>query len=178
MNYQEKAWLMHRGKPLVRHVLDRIEPQVDGIVISRNRMDPRYADLPWPCMADTESEADDNFRGPLAGVLACQAQVASPLTLVVPCDMPQLPLDLVARLGKKIADCDVVIAADDAQEQPLVQLARTEVLASIQDYLDQGQRSVKGWLERLKVSREVFQGNALENINNLSQLQTSRRPDG
>jgi molybdopterin-guanine dinucleotide biosynthesis protein A len=36
MNYAEKAWMLHQGKPLLSHVVDSIRPQVDLILISRN----------------------------------------------------------------------------------------------------------------------------------------------
>ena len=53
MNYAEKAWMLHHGKPLLSHVVDSISPQVDMILDQQEQHQrPRYDELPYPCIAD------------------------------------------------------------------------------------------------------------------------------
>lgn len=167
MNFEEKAWVIHRGKPLIMHVIDQVKPQVSGILVSRNRPDPRYDDLPFICIADENS----NFDGPLAGVAACLKEVQSPFTLIVPCDTPNLPGDLVPVLKANLGNSDVCIAVDEDRDQPLIMLAKTRCLRTMADYLRKGGRSVHGWLERQTLSRAQFAGAQLHNINEGSQLE-------
>lgn len=167
MNFEEKAWVTHRGKPLIMHVIDQVKPQVSGILVSRNRLDPRYDDLPFNCMADKNS----NFDGPLAGIAACLDGVKTPFTLVVPCDTPNLPEDLVQVLKTNLAGSDVCIAVDEDRDQPLIMLAKTQCLGTIAAYLQEGGRSVHGWLKRQSLARARFTGTQLHNINEGSQLE-------
>ncbi len=166
MNYREKAWVMHQNKPLIMHVIDLLAPQVSDILVSRNRLDARYDALPYQCIGD----ANENYDGPLAGVSACLGQVSTMFTLVVPCDTPNLPTDLVNKLRSALNEADICIAKDEERDQPLILLGRTERLRSIAGYLSDGGRSVHGWLEQQKTTRVLFPGPHLSNINEISQL--------
>ncbi|MBO6556700.1 MAG: molybdenum cofactor guanylyltransferase [Pseudomonadales bacterium] len=167
MNYQEKAWLIHRDKPLIMHVLDCITSQVSNTLISRNQLDERYESLPYACFKDS----DNQFEGPLSGIVACLRGVKTEYTLVVPCDAPNLPGNLVTGLMEGIKDSDVCIAQDSERDQPLIMLARTDVLESINRYLSEGRRSVHGWLNRHDFARVRFPEHQLHNINEVAQLE-------
>jgi len=179
MNYAEKAWMLHNGKPLLSHVIASVSSQVDTILISRNNTnDPRYDELPYPCIADIQFAANDNDRkaaeqqGPLFGISACARHVKTSLTLVVPCDTPHLPNNLMQKLLDGLGDAFVAVVNDGNTDQPLVFLARTIALAEIDTYLETGRRSVKGWLNRMNPNRIYFEPGSgeFENINTLEQL--------
>jgi molybdopterin-guanine dinucleotide biosynthesis protein A len=179
MNYAEKAWMLHHGKPLLSHVVDSIHPQVDGILISRNNInDPRYDSLPFSCISDIDFATDaydgvtPEQKGPLSGISACARQIKTSLTLVVPCDTPHLPSNLMRRLLDGLGDASVAVAHDGKSEQPLVFLAQTIALQAIVPYLKTGRRSVRGWLNEINRNRVYFEAesSAFENINTLEQL--------
>jgi molybdopterin-guanine dinucleotide biosynthesis protein A len=179
MNYAEKAWMLHNGKPLLSHVIDSVGPQVDMILISRNNTnDTRYDDLPYLCIADTGLSAIDNHgeatrqKGPLSGISACARYVETSLTLVVPCDTPSLPNNLMRKLLDGLGDESVAVVHDGNNEQPLVFLAQTIALAEIDTYLKTGRRSVKGWLDGVNHNRVYFESGSgeFENINTVEQL--------
>jgi len=62
----DKALLSLAGRPMLSHVLDRIEPQVAGLCLNANGDADRFARFGVPVVADSI----DGFVGPLAGVLA------------------------------------------------------------------------------------------------------------
>ena len=179
MDYSEKAWMLHHGKPLLSHVVDSVSPQVDRILISRNNTnDPRYSELPYPCIADLKFDPNDSGgeaseqQGPLCWISACARHVKTPLTLVVPCDTPRLPNNLMRKLLDGLNNAALAVAHDGKNEQPLVFLAQTIALAEIDAYLKTGSRSVKGWLDGINHSRVYFEtgSDEFENINTIAQL--------
>ena len=179
MNYAEKAWMLHHGRPLLSHVVDSISPQVDTILISRNNTsDSRYDELPYPCVADIAFATNDidgeatGQQGPLSGIRACAQHVKTSLTLVVPCDTPRLPNNLVKKLLDGLGNASIAIAHDGQKEQPLVLLAQTTALETIDIYLEAGRRSVKGWLEGMNRNLVYFEAGSgdFENINSIDQL--------
>jgi molybdopterin-guanine dinucleotide biosynthesis protein A len=168
MNNRDKAWVEHKDKPLLAHVIERIAPQVDDIIISRNHIDLRDKTLPYRCVSD----GNLNFNGPLAGIASCLEHVTTAVTLVVPCDTPSLPTNLVSAFQEFLITGDLVIAHDGNREQPLIMMAKTDTLANIQAYLNSGKRSVRGWLQTTPYQVARFTGapTAFENINDESQL--------
>lgn len=97
MGGADKGWVLWQGRPLIEHVIARLRPQVDALVISANRHLDRYGSLGHAVVEDDQARFGA-FSGPLAGMLAGLRQGAAPWTAVVPCDAPDLPLDLVQRL--------------------------------------------------------------------------------
>jgi len=90
VNYQDKPGEPH--KPMVAHVLERIQPQVDHVIINANRHLDQYQHFGVPVVTD----ANDQFDGPLAGMQAGMHHATTDWILSVPCDSPLLPLDLVS----------------------------------------------------------------------------------
>jgi len=86
------------GRPMVEHVLARLAPQVDEILINANQNLEAYAKFGHRVVPD----AIGGFAGPLAGLHAGLAAASQPLAVTVPCDSPFLPLDLVARLRRAL----------------------------------------------------------------------------
>lgn len=91
----EKGLLDWRGRPLIAHLIDALAPQVDHILINANRAHERYAAFGLSIIRDAP-----DFEGmdPLAGMHTALSHAATELVACVPCDMPELPDDLVARL--------------------------------------------------------------------------------
>ncbi len=168
MNHQDKAWVDFEGRPLIRHVLEKIEPSVGHIVISRNRPNPDPDALDYSYYQDELP----GFQGPLAGIAACAEHVPTDTVLIVPCDTPNLPASLVPTLAAQLSGCDLAVAEHDGRLQPLVFLTKTQVLKTIPAYLKSGKRSVMGWIETKDFVTVPFHdcAHAFENINKSSQL--------
>ena len=94
MQGRDKGLINWMGRPLVAHVAERLSPQVNELYISCNRNAGEYAKFAESLIADKR----ENFQGPLAGIEASAAIIESGYLIVVACDTPKLPADLVDRL--------------------------------------------------------------------------------
>jgi molybdenum cofactor guanylyltransferase len=81
-------------RTLVEHALERLRPQVSALAINANRHLEAYARFGVPVWPDAEAD----YPGPLAGMLAGLQACTTEWLVTVPCDTPALPPDLVARL--------------------------------------------------------------------------------
>jgi len=144
MDHANKGLVPFNGQPLIQSVIDRIAPQVDELIISANQNISTYQSLGYPVIED-----DDDNLGPLSGILSSSRCAKHALILVVPCDMPFLPTDLVKRMMKNFESQAISIIADN-RLQPLVTMMRDDTTKSIATYLNSGQRSVIGWLEEIE----------------------------
>ena len=169
MNSEDKAWVTFRGKPLIAHVIDRIQSSVDEIVISYNRSEELFAELPYRRYRDN----NPRYLGPLSGIVSCAPYITTELTFIVPCDVPLLPMNTVEVMSQYLEGHDIVIANDGERLQPLILLARTSVLMStITSYMDAGNLSVTEWCSSLDhgVARFEKGSGAFLNVNEVSQL--------
>jgi molybdopterin-guanine dinucleotide biosynthesis protein A len=94
----DKAFVVLADRPLITHVLDRLNAQVGAIAVSVAGDGARFDALGLAALADGAHAG----KGPLAGVLAGLhwAAAGGGLSVVsVPVDTPFVPRDVVARLG-------------------------------------------------------------------------------
>lgn len=134
------------GRPLIEHVLCRVAPQVQSILLSANRSREAYAAYGH----DVVDDAAHAGYGPLAGVLAGLDAASAELLLCVPGDAPLLPLELAQRLGhaRSAADAEIAFADDGAGPQPLCCLLPRTLRADLRSYLDSGGRAPREWFAR------------------------------
>jgi len=147
VDYQHKPDQPH--KPMVAHVLERIQPQVDQVIINANRNLDQYQEFGLTVVTD----ANDQFDGPLAGMLAGMHHATTDWVLSVPCDSPLLPLDLVSRLRRAIEQASAIhntptmlaIARSASGTHPVFCLMPRQLSADLDAFLAQGQRKVSAW---------------------------------
>ena len=151
----DKGLLPWMDMTRVESVISRLRPQVDSMLLSCNRNLDRYARFGIPLVQDRR----DNYQGPLAGLEAAleQAKTAD-FVVVVPCDCPEPPPDLAERLmaALKQPSIELSFANDGKRDQYLFTAMRPNCLQSLNDYLDSGQRSVKGWHRLLNCTAVDF----------------------
>jgi molybdopterin-guanine dinucleotide biosynthesis protein A len=170
MGGQDKGLVQFKAQTMIAHTLSRIGPQVDTLVINANRNLDSYRALGHAVITDSNQD----FMGPLAGILSALHHFDDNVLLVVPCDCPWLPLDLAARMQACMLDnkTDIVVASDGEQEQPVVLLIKASMAQSIQDYLDAGERKLRNWYRSHHFSVCAFTDNpnAFININTHEQI--------
>ena len=166
----DKGLQPFRGKPMVAHVIERLAPQVDELLINANRNPDDYARFGHRVIADEIP----GFAGPLAGFERGLAHASGELVATVPCDSPFLPADLVARLRTQLesTDAELAVARTGDQPHPVFTLMRRDVLPSLQRFLGSGQRKIDRWYGELRVAEVAFddEADAFLNINTRDEL--------
>nr|WP_315204346.1 molybdenum cofactor guanylyltransferase MobA [uncultured Albidiferax sp.] len=158
------------GQSLALHALNRLRPQVDKLMLSANRHLADYAAFGVPVLPDADAE----FAGPLAGMLAGLTHCTTPFLATVPCDAPLFPLDLVKRLAAVDADIVVATVPDDKgvqRLQPVFCLLRTDLQDSLAQFLAAGGRKVGQWMALHHCERVAFgEAAAFANANTQAEL--------
>lgn len=149
MGGADKGLLPFRGRPLVAHVIERLAPQVDRLLISANRNLDAYRAFAHPVLTDRAADpsAHPGQAGPLAGLQAGLAACTTTWLVTCPCDCPALPMNIVARLlaAATAQHAHMAVAAVEGRMQPTFQLCRREILPALERYLAAGGRKVGAW---------------------------------
>jgi molybdopterin-guanine dinucleotide biosynthesis protein A len=169
----DKGLVPLAGKPMVAHVLERLAPQVQRMLINANQNQDTYAAFGLPVWPD----AMPDFAGPLAGLQTGLMHCETPYLVTAPCDSPFLPADLVARLAQALQaqDADLAVAVtgegETRQPHPVFCLAKANLLPHLTAYLEGGGRKVDRWYATLRVAEVHFAiESAFRNINTLAEL--------
>jgi molybdopterin-guanine dinucleotide biosynthesis protein A len=141
MGGADKAFLPLGGKPLICHVLDRLRPQVEVLILSANGDPGRFAGLECDVIADAVPQ------GPLSGILAAlrHAGGAGATHVVsVPVDTPFLPENLVARLRDTaiVAPEGLALARTADGDHPACAIWPVAVAPALSAWLGQGEAKV------------------------------------
>ena len=176
MGHRDKGLIDFNGKPLIKHVIDRIAPQVGQLAINSPNHEA-YAHYGYPTFGDVL----DGGLGPLAGLHSALSHCNSELVLILPCDTPIIPDDLVERMLKQLddEDADICSVSDGERIHAVFILARFTIKERLEDYLQQGKLRVQGWLKDEQAAIAMFTDcphsfinlNTPEELSNLEQQQ-------
>ena len=168
---RDKALLPLGDKPLLTHVVSRLAPQVDTLVLNSNAPAERYAEFALPVLADKLPGL-----GPLAGVHAAAATWPDEILVSVAVDLPFLPLDTVARLRRGWSGKSCRHAAVNGRHA-LVVLWPPGMAAELATFL-RHEQSLYAWLT-LRSAPVAFTGlDAIDldiNINTPAELRAAQR---
>ena len=170
----DKGLQNHHGMPLALNAALRLSPQVGHLLINANRNLGAYEAMGAPVWPDPLPD----YAGPLAGFLAGLEHCETPYLVTVPCDSPNFPLDLVARLAAALeADgADIAMAATleggQLRTQPVFCLLRSTLLESLVSFTQGGQRKIDRWSALHRCVEVCFDDpQAFANANTLAELQ-------
>lgn len=144
---QDKGLVSYKDKTLIEHVLERIEPQVNSILINANRNQEIYSRYGYPVINDELSD----FQGPLAGFATAMKTANTAYIITLPCDGPMLPDDLVLRMINTIEDNprslseSIAVAHDGERMQPVYALLPVALIDSLEKFLRNGDRKIDLW---------------------------------
>ena len=154
----DKGLQNHLGMPLALHAMLRLSSQVGQVMISANRNLAAYESMGvsvWP-------DISPDYGGPLTGWLTGLEHCETPYMVTVPCDAPNFPIDLVARLADGLAGANAEIAiaatreADATRLRPVFCLMSSALLESLAEFLHSGQNEIARWTSRHRSVEVVF----------------------
>jgi molybdenum cofactor guanylyltransferase len=166
----EKGLALLHNKPLIQHVIERLSPQADEILINANRELEQYQGFNSPILSDENPE----YIGPLAGFSLGLQHCKHDYLLTVPCDSPLLPIDLTERLLSALVtqSTDIAVASSAGNTHPVFSLCRKSVLPSLTSFINEGGRKVSAWQKSLAYIEVDFNDcdDAFINLNTLEDL--------
>lgn len=144
---QDKALLPFGGRPLIAHILGRLGPLAEQVLVTTNRPRqlaflgvPGYPDL-WP------------GHGALSGLYTALRYATTPLVAVVACDMPFASPALFRRAWARLHEAPEAAAAVPRTArgwEPFHGVyRRAACLPTLEAALQAGERRVQAWLARL-----------------------------
>ena len=138
----DKGLLEYKGKPLIEYVIKAVSPQVDELVISANRNTERYKSYTDKVISDMTEQ----YLGPLAGISAALSHCTHDRVLIVPCDTPFLPPDIIEKFLSVRTDADLYIAESQNKLQPVL-LVHQNLRGSINRSLGKNERRLMFWVK-------------------------------
>lgn len=154
---REKALVKLKRKPLIEHVIERLEPQVSDIVI--NTGNPDISAL-FP-NAISIKDLGNQSNGPLSGILAGMVYFLRkdiPHFITVSVDCPFLPNNLVASLSSAInTEKAIVIARSSKGDHPTIALWPSALAPELTEFLDRSDNfSIRRFLENQDLCEVEF----------------------
>lgn len=168
---ENKALAKLAGKPLIQHVIDRLQPQVSEIIYSGEQYDiettGQETSRQW--VADIAP----GQRGPLVGVLSCLEYLQktdSTWLLISACDTPLLPSDLGEKLLEKALaeNHKLSVAHDSKRLQPANSLWHRDLYQSLKDAIvDRGIQGFHQFLDSQNYATAAWENdrNCFINLN-------------
>ncbi len=146
----DKGLLDLEGVPMMAHVIARLAPQVEQMVINANGDPTRFASFGLPVVADSI----EGYAGPLAGILAGLqwAKTNAPQAThvaSVSTDAPFVPSNLIERLTAALTarHAGIPLAASGGELHPVIGLWPVALADDLEAALTSGTRKVLKWTD-------------------------------
>jgi len=143
MGGKDKGLLKFNGAPLIEILIGELERQAVATIINANRNLDRYQAFGLPVISDRLAD----YQGPLAGFASAMDSVDTDFILTLPCDGPILAADYVERFvaSQQQSGAPICVAFDGERLQPVHALIRVDLRASLNRFLDGGDRKIDRW---------------------------------
>ncbi|WP_267273911.1 molybdenum cofactor guanylyltransferase MobA [Pseudomonas putida] len=170
MGGRDKGLVDWQGEPLIAHVHRAVRPLSDDLVISCNRNQAAYRAYADRLVGDAEAD----FPGPLAGVIAGLRVARHGWVVVLACDAPLVDRELIEGLLRlAVAGNSAAMVRQGGFWQPMFSVLPKRVLPVLEQAWAAGERSLQKAL-----LREAVQGlecaesdRRLSNFNSPERLQ-------
>lgn len=171
MGGRDKGLIDWHGEPLVAHVHRVVRPLSDDLVISCNRNQDAYRAYADQLVGDAEAD----FPGPLAGVVAGLKVARHAWVVVLACDAPLVDQTLIESLLRlAVASDSAAMVRQGGFWQPMFNVLPKQALPVLEQAWAAGERSLQKALLRDKVQAlECAEGDRrLSNFNSPELLQS------
>ena len=144
-----KSLIKINKKKIFDIILERIQTQIDKIIINSNIEDTEISKYKFPIIKDVKQ----GYLGPLAGIHAGMQWLNKnkpevDWLLTLPGDTPFIPLNLVSCFEEKInQDSKIILAKSNDKIHPIIGAWHTSLLTSLNEHLESGTRKILEWAE-------------------------------
>jgi molybdopterin-guanine dinucleotide biosynthesis protein A len=170
------------GRTILDHVVERLSPQCDALILNANGDPSRFSAINLPVVADTVA----GNPGPLAGVLAAldwaaQNRPQTDWVVSVAGDCPFLPRDLVGRLheARHNKNATLAVAASGGRTHPVIGLWKVALQRDLRHALvEEGMRKIDRWTARYPLATVTWAAEPVDpffNANTVEDLSEAER---
>jgi molybdopterin-guanine dinucleotide biosynthesis protein A len=147
MGGSPKALLPFGDRPLIQHIVERLEAVLPDCLVVTNSPE-LYAFLRRPLVGDVFPDG-----GSLGGIYSGLRAVPGEAAFCVACDMPFLSAPLIGHLAGRAGEADVVIPDVAGELQPLHAVYGKRCLPAMERRLRAGRLKVVGFFDEVEVVR-------------------------
>lgn len=124
----DKALLLYHGKTMLEHAIGIIEPICNEVIISRNGHE--FGHLGYRIVPDERPDC-----GPVMGLYSALKQAVNPVSVVISCDVPNVPSALYRYLLQYNSGDAVQPKSQNSFVEPLIAVYNKSALAGIEQAL-------------------------------------------
>ncbi|WP_043197450.1 molybdenum cofactor guanylyltransferase MobA [Pseudomonas putida] len=140
MGGRDKGLICWKGEPLIAHIHRVVRPLSDDLVISCNRNQEAYRAYADQLVGDAEAD----FPGPLAGVIAGLRVARHEWVVVLACDAPRVDRDLIEGLLRlAVASDSAAMVRQGGYWQPMFSVLPRRLLPMLEQAWAAGERSLQ-----------------------------------
>jgi molybdopterin-guanine dinucleotide biosynthesis protein A len=153
MGAKNKALIPFKNSTLIEHTIQAIEPQVDKIIISANQNLLQLKKFGFAVIKDQVEN-----QGPLIGITSASTHVNTPIVVVTPCDVINIPDTYVLEMMLKLelTKSDVVVAKTKGRTHYLNCAFKLEKIEDLIKIISKGTLRVSDWQAQMKTSYVEF----------------------
>lgn len=166
----DKPLLRLGERTLLGHVIERLRPQVDSVVLSCARVEDSYREFGYAVVADLKAG-----EGPLGGIVSALAEAPHSWVLTTPADTPFLPRNLIDALAPACRREGASVALAAGRRQNLTMLFDQARADSLRAFFESGERAVHRWLDAHAVPAVEFPASDFLNVNTPADLDAARK---
>ncbi|MCO6524301.1 MAG: molybdenum cofactor guanylyltransferase MobA, partial [Candidatus Schmidhempelia sp.] len=152
MNNQDKGLILFKGQPLFEHLIERLSPQVQHIMINANRHQTTYQLSGYPVFSDVIS----GYLGPLAGIYSGLYYATTDWCLFVSCDTPFIPENLVIKLYHSLDNYGAAYVSDGKRNHPTLLMIHKKLMQPLKSYIESGERKLQLFLKQHQARKVDF----------------------
>ena len=170
MDGADKGLMMINNSHIIKKLHGLAENYSNEVYVNANRNIEIYRDMGLKVWEDNIS----GYQGPLAGMYTCLTNSHTKYLLTLPCDGPLVNDVYFERMLASIRESKIELrcAHNGDRIQPVYSLISKDLLESLKDFIDSGQRKIDKWFELCNLELVDFSDkkNLFININRRSDL--------
>lgn len=170
MGGNDKFLLDLGGKKILDHIIERLEPQVDRLILNANR----EVDTILEVVPDLV-----NSYGPLGGLYSAlnyARENGFSQIITVPCDTPFIPYDFASRLLEN-RQTPIAVAKSAGRLHPVLALWHISLLGELKKTIENNQLKMMDWISSRSVTEVCWDTlpDPFFNINTADDLATAEK---
>lgn len=139
----EKGLVEWKGKALIEYSIDCLLQVCETVVISSDKTCYRHLEL------QVVNDVIKNC-GPMGGIYSCMKAISADLYVVLSCDVPNVPSDLLSDMIVELEDSRAIVATGkSSQPQPLIAVYSKNAIPVIEKELYNGKYKMMNLLALL-----------------------------